>query len=308
MNQKPLDPPTPFADTNNTTMNPEQPPQLPRHVEIPSVSTTESQPPTPETPPPPPNADPASHHPTPAYNPMNPTENHQYPDSPEKADGAELTTPSIKEEPIAKSEPLYAEEPTPSQINVTSEVATGPRDIFDDLSSLGLTLDDLTPSKKILTGLEVRKPKKDEWVCCHLEIAAKVNIYQPSDTRETYLILPEVLDTMGDVVRHVCMTLAVNYAGEVFIWPVPVPMGRSPHKAHLSAAAAAKLATKQWIRIAWKGSDYEVMRRTGNAKAPQWPAEVSTASDMLRLACKPGGIEIIETAEHPVVRELLGLD
>ena len=78
-------------------MNPEQPPEPPRHVEIPSVSTTESQLPKPETPPPPPNADPASHHPTPAYNPMNPTENHQYPDLPEKADGAELTTPSIEE-------------------------------------------------------------------------------------------------------------------------------------------------------------------------------------------------------------------
>ncbi len=281
--------------------------QPPQHVEIPSVSTPESQPPAPETPPPPPNADLASHHPTPAYTPKNPTENPQYPDPPEKADGAELTTLSIEEEPIAKPEPLHAEESTPSQINVTSEVAAGPRDIFDDLSTLGLTLDDLTPSEKVLTGLEVRKPKNDEWVRCHLEIAARVNIYQPTDTRETYLILPEALEAMGDVVRHVSMTLAVNYAGEVFIWPVRVPMGRSPHKAHLSAAAAAKLATKQWIRIFWKGSDYDVMRRTGTAKAPEWPAEVPTAGDMLRLACKPGGVEIIETAEHPVVRELLGL-
>jgi hypothetical protein len=239
---------------------------------------------------------------------MNPTENHQHPDSPEKADGAELTTPSIEEEPIAKSEPLHAEEPIPSHKNVTSKVTAATRDIFDDLPYLGRTLDELTPSEKVLTSLEVRKTKKDEWVFCHLEIAARVNIYQPSDTQETYLILPEALEVLGDVVRHVCMTLAVNYAGEVFIWPVPVPMGRSPHKAHVSAAAAAKLATKQWTRIAWKGSDYEVMRRTGNAKAPQWPAEVSTASDMLRLACKPGGVEIIETAEHPVVRELLGLD
>ncbi len=290
----------------NTTMNLE-PPQPP-HVEHASVSAPEPQPATAEMPPPPPNAAHTSYHPSPAYIPMDPTEDRQRLEPELKADGAELTTPSIEEEPIAKSEPLHAENPTASQKNVTSEVAAGTRDIFDDLSSLGLTLDDLTPSEKVLTGLEVRKPKKDEWVRCHLETAVKVNIYQPSNTQETYLILPEALEAMGDVVRHVNMTLTVTYAGEAFIWPVPVPLGRSPHKAHLSAAAAARSATKQWIRIAWKGSDYEVSRRTGNPKAPEWPTEVPTAADMLRFACKPGGVEIIETTEHPVVRELLGLD
>lgn len=293
----------------NTTMNsrPPEPPEPPRHVEITSDSTREPQPATPQMPPAPPNAVPACHHATPAYTPMNPTENHQHPEPEVKADGAELTTPSNEEEPIAKSEPLHVEEPTLSRENVTSKVPAPARDIFDDLTSLGRTQEDLIPSEKLLALLEPRKPKKDEWVRCHEEIATRVSIYESSNTREIYLVLPELLEAMGDVVRQVRMTLAVNYAGEVFIWPVPVPIGRRAHRAHISAHAAAETASQHWIRIVWKGNDYEVTRRKVHTIDPEWPAEIPDASAMLRFACKTGGIEIIDSMEHPVVRELLGL-
>lgn len=287
-------------------MNPEQPPEPPRHVEIPSVSAPEPPPATPEMPPAPPNAATANHHPTPAYIPMNPTENHQYPEPELKADGAELTTPSREEEPIAKSEPLPGANHTPSSGIVTTQVTVGPGDIFDNLAALGRTLEDLTPSEKVLTTLEARKPKKDEWVQCHGGILAQVSIYEPSESRDIYLVHPEMLEAMGDVVRYVRMTLAVNYAGQAFIWPVAVPLGRNPHRAHISAHAAAELATKHWIRIVWKGNDYEVTRRKESTKDPEWPAEISDASAMLRFACKSGGIEVIGDMEHPVVRELLG--
>ena len=236
------------------------------------------------------------------------TEQRQYSEQLEKCDGAEQTAPSVGGEPIAKSEPQRAADTTENLELVTSEkpkVKEG--DIFDNLIALGRTLNDLTPSQKILTVLPVRKPKKDEWVRCHSGIATPVNIYESSETRETYLILPAVLEAFETVVRHVRMTLTVNYAGEVFIWPVPIPLGAKPHAAHVSAFAAAEAATKSWIRIAWIGNAYEVSRRQNNAKNPEWPAEIKDASSMLRFACKAGGIEIIDSPAHPVACELLGL-
>jgi len=119
----------------------------------------------------------------------------------------------------------------------------------------------IVASESVLTVLEVRKPKKDEWVRCNETIATAVNIYETTDTRETFLILPDALEAMENVVKYVCLTLAVNYNGEVFIWPVPIPLGNKPYRAYVSAHAAAELATSHWIRIAWDGTGYNVTRR-----------------------------------------------
>ncbi|MES2658866.1 MAG: hypothetical protein V4689_09620 [Verrucomicrobiota bacterium] len=223
----------------------------------------------------------------------------------ENVDGVEPTTPSMEGEPIAKSEPHSANDSTQYQPIVTQEPPKG--DIFDDLAALGRTMDELTPSEKVLTVLPVRKPKKDEWVRCHPEIAAPIHIYESGETRDTYLIVPAALEPFAGVARYVRMTLTVNYSGEVFVWPVPLPTDRRAHAAHVSANAAARVATSSWTRIVWKGSEYEVTRRRDNSKEPFWPQEIPNASDMLRFACKSGGVEVIDSSDHPVARELMGL-
>ena len=66
-----------------------------------------------------------------------------------KSDGGEPTPPSGKEEPLIKTEPPASKENTTPPAIVTPEKQP---DIFDDLVSLGLTLDELTPSEKLLTS------------------------------------------------------------------------------------------------------------------------------------------------------------
>lgn len=252
--------------------------------------------------------DSTDNHPSEYHDTMNPNEQHPDPSPPENGDGAELTAPSAAGEPIAKSEPQTAAEFTADPENVTSEKQAKKKgDIFDDLASLGRTLEEITPSEKLLTMLSVRKPEKDEWVRSHLTIATPINIYEPSNSREIYLILPAALEALESVARRVRMTLAVNYAGEAFVWPVPIPAEKNPHRCHVAAQAAAAAAVKSWIRIVWKGNDYEVSRRIDNSKIPEWPTEIADASAMLRFACKAGGIEVIDSPDHPVARGILGL-
>lgn len=222
----------------------------------------------------------------------------------EKNDGAELTAPSTEGYPVDKNEPTSGTESS----RTTEEVTSAKSDIFDDLIALGRPLDEVVPSEKVLTSLEVRKPKRDEWVRLHSEIHARVHAYDPKDNRSWFVVLPEVVEPLLDVLRYVQMSLAVNYAGTLFIWPVPIPTERHPHQAHISALAAAEQAMQEWIRISWGGSDYDVYRRSSAKVDPVWPAEIKTASEMLRFASKAGSFEVIGSMDHPVIRRHLGLD
>jgi hypothetical protein len=104
------------------------------------------------------------------------------------------------------------------------------------------------------------------------------------------------------------MSLAVNYAGSPFVWPVPIPSQRKPYAAHVSAFAAADLAMKEWVRITWTGSDYEVFRRKQAKAEPVWPTEITDAATLMRFASKVGSFEVIDSMDHPVIRRHLGLD
>ncbi len=223
--------------------------------------------------------------------------------SAEKVDGGESTPPSMEKAPAAKPESKPFEKRSESSKNVTPHPQG---DIFDDLAALGRTLDELTPSEKILTGLSIRKPKRDEWVRCHGEIHTPVNLYQ-STAGDVYLVLPSALEALESVTKHVRLRLAVTYTGEAFVWPVAVPSVRKPMPCHVTAATASEAAVEKWIRIAWKSHDYEVVHRSINGKEPSWPTEITSASEMLRFVSETGGFEIIDSINHPVVRELRGL-
>jgi len=162
------------------------------------------------------------------------------------------------------------------------------------------------PSEKVLTSLAVRKPKRDEWVRLHPDIHARVYVYEYENS--WYVVLPEVVEPLIDVVKYVQMSLAVNYAGTPFVWPVPVPAESKPHRAHLTAFAGAEQARHGWIRISWGGFEYEIYRRPSAKVNPKWPSVIESASEMLRFASKSGALEVIDSGDHPIVRNLLGID
>ncbi len=223
-----------------------------------------------------------------------------------KNDGAELTAPSAEGRPVNENKPASAKDNTTNSEEVTPN--TG--DIFDDLAALGRPIDEIVPSEKVLTSLPVRKPKRDEWIRLHPEIHTRVYTYESREDNSWYVVLPTVVEPMLDVVRYVQLTLAVNYGGSAFVHPVPVPTERKPHRAHVTAFAGAEQAMREWVRISWNGGEYGIYRRqhSGAKVEPAWPAEVTNPSEMLRFAAKAGGIEVIDSLDHPVVRELQGRD
>lgn len=221
-----------------------------------------------------------------------------------KNDGTELTVPSVEGSRVDENQPASAANNTRTSGSVTPEK----RDIFADLAAFGRPIDEIIPSEKLLSSLPVRKPKRDEWVRVHNEIQVRVYIYEAKEDNANYIVMPAVAESLLDVVRFVQLSLAVNYSGSAFAWPVPVPTERKPHRAHISAFAGAEKAMCEWVRISWCKDDYEIRRRLSSKIEPVWPGEITSASEMLRFVVKAGGIEIIESLDHPVVRALLGQD
>lgn len=222
----------------------------------------------------------------------------------EQNDGTELTVPSVEGSHVDENQPASAE----NNIQKTENVTLKKHDIFDDLAALGRPLDEIIASQKVLTSLPVRKPKKDEWVRLHPEIHTRAYIYEVFEERTCYVVLPSVVEPMLHLVRYTQLSLAVNYKGSAFVWPVPIPTERNPQSASISAFAGAELAMREWIRISWGGKEYEVYRRRSASAEPEWPTEIGNASEMLRHASKAGAFEIIDSLDHPVVRGLLGQD
>lgn len=186
---------------------------------------------------------------------------------------------------------------------------THPPDIFDDIAALGISVDELIPSQKVITHLQVRKPKRDEWIRCHAELATNLNIYEDGENRTTYLVLPAALEPMADLIKRVRLTLTASYSGAIFAWPVVVPADVRANAWHASAFAAAEIATRSWVRISAANGEYAVHKRSVNeGKLPEWPAEISDISTMLRYAfAKVGGAEVIENTSHPIVQNLQGV-
>ncbi|MDB4759248.1 hypothetical protein OAF99_02795 [Akkermansiaceae bacterium] len=222
----------------------------------------------------------------------------------EKNDGTELTVPSAEGRPVDKNEPT----PSANDTKKNEDVTPNQGDIFDDLEALGRPLDEVIPSEKVLTSLPMRKPKKDEWVRIHPEIRTRAYLYEVRDENSNYIVLPEVVEPMKDVVRYVQLSLAVTYSGVYFVWPAPIPTEKKAHRAHITAFAAADQAQHEWTRVSWGDGEYDVYRRKSAKNEPVWPEDIKTPSDMLRFAAKAGAIEVIESIEHPVVQALLGLD
>ncbi|MBX3742509.1 MAG: hypothetical protein KF712_16095 [Akkermansiaceae bacterium] len=222
----------------------------------------------------------------------------------QKNDGTELTVPSVEGSRVDENQPATAVDDTRTPEAVTPKQ----RDIFDDLAAFGRPIDEIVPSEKLLTSLSVRKPKRDEWVRVHPTIHVRAYIYEARDENAHYIVMPAVVELLLDVVRYVQLSLAVNYSGGTFVWPVSVPTERKPHRAHITAFAGAERAMREWIRISWGREEYEIYRRSSAKTEPVWPDEITSASEMLRFAAKAGGVEIIDSLDHPVVRALQGRD
>jgi hypothetical protein len=178
-----------------------------------------------------------------------------------------------------------------------------------DLSKLRLSQDFVESAgvKKLLTTVPVRKPNPQDFVRVNpgpnyrMEFA----VIDLKDDREIYLLPPDIARELPGEFVMVTLYTSINRQGVVHLWPVRLPAsdGRI-NEWHRSAAEAAELAMKRWIRVRANMSlgAYEMFEAASTIPDPTWPE--LAFRELLRIAFRD---RLVSGLDHPVVRRLRGL-
>src|SRR5262245_22456470 len=132
--------------------------------------------------------------------------------------------------------------------------------------------------KKLLTSVPVRKPNPQDFIRVHPDpqYRAALAIIELRDDRETYLVSPSIApDLPGEFVMANVYT-AINRQGVVQLWPVRLPAADGQVlEWHRSAAEAAELGMRSWIRVKANMSlrAYEIFEAASTIPDPEWPEQ-----------------------------------
>jgi hypothetical protein len=183
-----------------------------------------------------------------------------------------------------------------------------PVDPFDPAAlRLDQTFTDGTAVKKLLTAVPVRKPNRQDFIRVHPAEnyrAEAVGTIELKDEREFYLVAPEIARELGNEMAVVTIFTVINRQGVVQLWPVRLPGADGKHNIwHRTAAEAAELAMRRWIRLSANMSlgAYEIFEAAANIPDPTWPEQSFT--DLLKVAFRN---KIIDCPDHPVILRLQG--
>ncbi len=104
--------------------------------------------------------------------------------------------------------------------------------------------------KKVLTVVPCRKPNRHEFVRVRAgeEWRLETGVFEDKVNREIYLVQRDLWPELAGEVFPVCLFLAVNRQGDVFLWAAKLPGsdGRS-NTWNDSALAAATIAETRWV-------------------------------------------------------------
>ena len=158
-----------------------------------------------------------------------------------------------------------------------------------------------------LTTVPVRKPARQDFVRVHPDPdyrLSPIGLIEMKDEREHYLVTPTIApDLVGEMAVFTVFT-AINRQGVVHLWPVRIAGADGKLLSwHRSAADAAELAMRKWIRITANLSlgAYEIFEASANIPDPIWP-ELPFA-ELLKIAFRD---RIVDRPDHPVIQQLRG--
>jgi hypothetical protein len=183
-----------------------------------------------------------------------------------------------------------------------------PSDPFD-LSNLRLDQSFVESAgvRKLLTTIPVRKPNKQDFNRVHPapEYRANLAIIDLREDREIYLVPPSIAINLPGEYAMMTVYTAINRQGVLFLWPVklPAPDAR-PNEWNRSAAEAANLAMRRWVRVMPNHSlgAYDIYEAESTVPDPEWPG--LSYQEMLRVGFRD---HLIDRLDHAVVKRLRGL-
>lgn len=162
--------------------------------------------------------------------------------------------------------------------------------------------------KPVITSVAVRKPNKHEFVRIRpgAEWRFETGCFVDKDTREVYMVTPELWPIMPGDVTPTALVVAVSRNSPIpFLWPLVLPStdGR-PNRWHESGIEAARLAESQWLRSVadMSAGCYVPFVAAAKLPEPEWPADLKM-SDFLRLAFQG---RFIRDTSHPCLQRLRG--
>ena len=161
--------------------------------------------------------------------------------------------------------------------------------------------------KKRLITVPVRKPNRQDFNRVHPDPAYRLTpaaIIEVKEDREVYLVTPEMAQNLPGEFVAATLHTCINRQGVLSLWPVKLPGPDGKHNEwHRSAAEAAELAMKVWVRITANMSlgAYEPFEATGDLPPPVWP-EIDLP-EILRIAFND---RIVDRLDHPLVQRLRG--
>jgi hypothetical protein len=164
-----------------------------------------------------------------------------------------------------------------------------------------------TGVRKLITTVPVRKPNAQDFIRVHPqpEFRLPVAVIELSDDRETFLVLPSIAQHIpGECVR-VTMYACINRQGTVFLWPVRLPGADGRQlEWHRSAAEAAEMAMKCWVRVKANINlgAYECFQASATIPEPMWPTDL-TFREMLAIAFKG---RLVDDFNYTVLKRLRG--
>ena len=159
--------------------------------------------------------------------------------------------------------------------------------------------------KKLVTTVPVRKPLTHDFFRVHSdpEFRSPLAIIELKDAdREIYLIPPRVAVELPGEFAMAMIHTVINRQGVISLWPVrlPSPDGKIMEW-HRSAAEAAELAMRRWIRIKANMSlgAYEIFEAASTIADPVWPD--LSFKELLRVGFRD---RFVSNLDHPAHREV----
>lgn len=162
---------------------------------------------------------------------------------------------------------------------------------------------------KLLTTIPVRKPSKESWFRTHPDpsFRFRTRLIELKEQNEVYVVDRDLwsdLDGESTFVTKVLVPVMTRQQAFI-LWPIRLPGadGRIDDW-NASAMEAADIGREKWIRLSPNKSlgAYQVISGPDPQAPVIWPEQPLSA--LLEIAFKG---KVIDSVEHPVIRQLRGL-
>jgi len=161
-------------------------------------------------------------------------------------------------------------------------------------------------ARPVRTTMQVRKPNRQEFIRVRSgsEWRFRTLTLQLKAVPEIYIVDVNLQEELSRELTASELVLACNIQGDSFLWPLRLPNaeGRRDSWAQ-SALSAAQRAEDAFVRLIPNMSlgAYDVIEAVDPRPEPEWPQ--GTMAELLTLAFRG---QVIDSVEHPVVRQLRG--